>query len=108
MTRRPSLARLVRPARSVAATALIAGLTGTSAYAQQSGAAISGHASLGMRNVSVDGSTNKFREDINLDDGVRLLNAAFRYTADAETDNLYIADVGRDGTGSVKRSRDAV
>jgi hypothetical protein len=86
MTRRSALARHFRPASGVALAALVAGLS-TAAHAQQSGAAVTGHASLGMRNVSVDGSTNKFREDINLDDGVRLLNATFSYSADPETES---------------------
>ncbi len=40
---------------------------------------LSGSVSLGVRSVDVSGTPAKFREDVNLDDGVRLLNADFSY-----------------------------
>jgi len=46
----------------------------------------SGSVTLGLRNVDVDGTPAKYDEDINLDDGVRILNADFRYAAPADSD----------------------
>ncbi|MGD2167271.1 MAG: hypothetical protein PVF63_04130, partial [Gammaproteobacteria bacterium] len=71
------------PAVGIFATAT---LVASPAWSQQDGT-ITGRASLGMRNVSVDGSLEKFREDINLDDGVRLFDAAFSYVAGSNSDN---------------------
>jgi len=58
------------------------------AVAQQSGGTLTGHASVGIRSVDVDGATSKFREDINLDDGVRLFDAALSYRPAAGADGL--------------------
>ncbi|MGD8339202.1 MAG: hypothetical protein PVH89_00390 [Gammaproteobacteria bacterium] len=49
------------------------------AHAQTGTSALSGRATLGVRSVDVDGSLDKYREDINLDDGVRLFDFSFSY-----------------------------
>jgi len=40
---------------------------------------LTGSVSVGVRSVDVDGAATKFREDINLDDGVRILEANLHY-----------------------------
>ena len=40
---------------------------------------LSGSVSLGLRSVDTEGADSKYREDINLDSGVRLLDLALRY-----------------------------
>jgi hypothetical protein len=56
--------------------------------AQPSAGALSGQATIGIRSVDVDGATKKFREDINLDDGVRLFDASFSYRPDNGSDTF--------------------
>lgn len=55
-------------------------------FAQTGDPAVTGRVSLGVRGVDVDGATTKYREDVNLDDGVRLFGAALNYAPGADTD----------------------
>jgi hypothetical protein len=62
--------------------------------------ALSGSASLGVRSVDVSGTETKYKEDINLDDGVRLLGVELRYepsTSDARVDRLELDAAGLGG-----------
>ena len=52
-------------------------LFGAAAKAQTS--PLSGSVSLGTRSVDVEGTTSKYREDVNLEDGVRLFDVALSY-----------------------------
>jgi hypothetical protein len=55
------------------------------------GAALTGSASLGVRSVDLAGTKTKYREDVNLDDGVRLFGVHLSYAprvGDAPVDRL--------------------
>lgn len=72
--------------RSVCGAALVAApMVG---YAQQPGSPVSGSASLGVRSVDVAGTATKFREDVNLDDGARLLDVTLSYAPAPGTGSL--------------------
>jgi hypothetical protein len=53
------------------------------AYGQTASGAVSGHVTAGFRSVDADGAISKFREDVNLEDGARLFDAAVSYRPDA-------------------------
>lgn len=96
-----SLARRIgRPL--LAAAVLAAG----PCFAQDSDSALSGRVSLGVRGVDVDGASSKFKEDVNLDDGVRLFDAALSYApepdANAAVDRIDL-DVGALGGDPFER-----
>ena len=59
-----------------------------SALAQSTGGSFTGSASLGVRSVDVTGTEAKFREDVNLDDGVRLAGLQLRYVPAAGGEKL--------------------
>ena len=80
MTQRSSIGKSVFSHCSALATMLTAGI----AVAQPGTPQMAGSASVGLRSVRVDGSTSKYRENVNLDDGVRLFDATFDFRA-AET-----------------------
>lgn len=67
------------PPRGGLALALAAILAAPPLLAQTANAPLTGSVSLGLRSVDVGGATSKFREDVNLDDGVRLLDATLSY-----------------------------
>jgi hypothetical protein len=70
--------------------ACIAQIVSTGVLAQTSTAdAVSGHVALGVRSVRVSGADSKFREDLNLEDGARLFDVAFRYAPDNATDAAF-------------------
>ncbi|MGI9258925.1 MAG: hypothetical protein ACR2QQ_08820 [Gammaproteobacteria bacterium] len=48
----------------------------------------SGSVSLGTRNVDVSGATTKYREDLNLDDGVRLFDLNFHYAPPRDAESI--------------------
>lgn len=58
-------------------------LTMSFGHAQQAESPITGSVSFGARSVDVDGASSKFREDVNLDDGVRLFDVALSYAPGA-------------------------
>ena len=68
-----------RSKQAAAVIALAAAACAGTVSAQTGSSALSGRATLGLRSVDVDGSTDKYREDINLDDGVRLFDFSFSY-----------------------------
>jgi hypothetical protein len=51
-------------------------------HAQQSSSAFSGSVSLGVRSVELAGTEQKYREDVNLDDGLRVFDVRFDYRPD--------------------------
>lgn len=62
---------------------------------------LSGGIVLGLRSVDTSGAVNKYREDINLDDGVRVLDLALDYeapSADTLVDRIHVtaANLGGD------------
>jgi hypothetical protein len=63
-------------------------LASVPALAQSSGSPLTGSVSLGTRSVDVDGTTTKYREDINLDDGVRVFDINVNYRPDGESPPL--------------------
>lgn len=50
--------------------------------------ALQGRVSLGIRSVDVGGADNKFREDVNLDDGARIFDLAVTYVPPAGSQEL--------------------
>lgn len=89
-------------ARRISSTLLAAAIalaTG-SALAQQAADAVSGRAAIGVRAVDVDGSTDKYREDVNLDDGARIFDFSASYApADAgwlDRIDVDVANLGSD------------
>ena len=52
------------------------------------GARLSGEATFGVRSVDVGGADSKYREDVNLDDGARVLDLALGYAAPADADGV--------------------
>lgn len=79
-----------------------------SASAQTGSTALSGRATLGLRSVDIDGSTDKYREDINLDDGVRLFDFSFSYAPedDGAVDrvDVDVANLGSDPFETIQLS----
>jgi hypothetical protein len=71
------------------------------AFAQSGNAVFTGSASIGARSVDLSGTETKFKEDINLDDGVRIFGVNLRYepaaTADARVDRLELDAAGLGG-----------
>jgi hypothetical protein len=69
-------------------------------HAQATGgaSAFTGSASLGVRNVDLSGTEAKYREDINLDDGVRLFGVHLRY-APGDDGRLDKLELDADGLG---------
>ena len=49
---------------------------------------LTGSVSLGVRNVEVGGAVTKYREDVNLDDGVRLFDFSLRYAPPRDTESI--------------------
>lgn len=73
----PTVAPAVAPTEAVAPTPAAAP---TATGVQPGGAGVlTGSASLGVRSVDLAGSEAKYREDVNLDDGVRLFGVHLRY-----------------------------
>ena len=79
------------PNRIVGLSAGALFLVGTGVLAQPSESPLTGSVSLGTRSVDVEGAATKYREDINLDDGIRVfdIDVSYRPTdADARLDDL--------------------
>jgi len=75
-------------------------LASITALGQSSPAPLTGSVSLGTRSVDVAGSPTKYREDINLDDGVRLFDIHVNYRPtedDAPLDDLTFSASGLGG-----------
>ena len=49
---------------------------------------LTGSVSLGVRSVEVGGAVTKYREDVNLDDGVRLFDLTLRYAPPRDADSI--------------------
>lgn len=49
---------------------------------------LTGSVSLGVRSVEVGGAVTKYREDVNLDDGVRLFDFSLRYAPPRDADSV--------------------
>ncbi len=49
---------------------------------------LTGSVSLGFRNVEVGGAVTKYREDVNLDDGVRLFDFTLRYAPPPDAESI--------------------
>ena len=49
---------------------------------------LTGSVSLGVRNVEVGGAVTKYREDVNLDDGVRLFDLRLRYAPQRDAESI--------------------
>ncbi len=49
---------------------------------------LTGSVSLGARNVDVDGAVTKYREDVNLDDGVRVFDLNLHYAPRRDSDSI--------------------
>ncbi|MGD2113778.1 MAG: MtrB/PioB family outer membrane beta-barrel protein [Acidobacteriota bacterium] len=64
------------------AFALALGLVATPAAQAQEDGTNEGRFVIGFRDVNIDGELNKYREDINQDDGPRLMDLDFSYTPD--------------------------
>ena len=84
--------------RTTLATLLLC--TGAPLLAQQSGApALTGSVSIGARSVDVGGAKTKFREDVNLDDGVRLFDASLHYQPTERGSGIDRLDLDATGLG---------
>jgi hypothetical protein len=67
--------------------------------AQQGASPLSGSVSLGARNVDTTGAYSKYRQDVNLDDGVRVLDVAIGYEAPAGGDGIDYIDITASNLG---------
>ncbi|HSG88752.1 MAG TPA: hypothetical protein VLA56_06045 [Pseudomonadales bacterium] len=80
------------PARRFAAglTAATVALLAAGTLSAADGAAFSGHVTAGYRDVQVDGDAYKYRQQVNLDDGARILDlgVVMRPAADDASDTL--------------------
>ena len=74
------LAKAIVSAMSVAAVPCLA--------QPASDSPLTGSVSLGVRNVEVGGAVTKYREDVNLDDGVRLLDLRLRYAPSRDAESI--------------------
>lgn len=75
-------------ATTIGRIGLLASLLVAASSFAQGDSPISGRVSLGARSVDVDGALSKFREDVNLDDGVRIFDATLSYVPDPSDDNV--------------------
>jgi hypothetical protein len=74
--------------------------TGAPALAQQPRPpALTGSVSVGTRSVDVGGADTKFREDVNLDDGVRLFDASLHYQPAERGSGIDRLDLDATGLG---------
>jgi hypothetical protein len=71
----------------------------TPALAQNDAPAVTGSVSVGTRSVDVDGALTKFREDINLDAGVRLFDASLHYQPNERGAGIDRLDLDATGLG---------
>jgi hypothetical protein len=60
---------------------------------------LTGSVSVGARSVDIDGAATKYREDINLDDGVRLFDANLHYEAKERGNGIDRLDLDATGLG---------
>jgi len=68
-------------------------------FAQSGASPLSGSVSLGARNVETTGAYSKYRQDINLDDGVRILDLTVGYQAPAGSDGIDYIDIAASNLG---------
>jgi hypothetical protein len=96
------------PEKAAAVIALSTAALAGPVAAQSGNSAVSGRATLGIRSVDVDGSMDKYREDINLDAGVRLFDFSFSFApeADGTVDrvDIDVANVGSDPFETIRLS----
>ncbi len=79
--------------------ALLACATAPTLAQQSSPPALTGSVSVGVRNVDVDGADTKFREDVNLADGVRLFDANLHYQPASRGSGIDRLDLDATGLG---------
>jgi hypothetical protein len=84
------------PATRLAALLLCAAAP---ALAQNAAPAVTGSVSVGTRSVDVDGALTKFREDVNLDAGVRLFDASLHYEPNEHGSGVDRLDLDATGLG---------
>ena len=68
-------------------------------FAQQGASPLSGNVALGFRNVETTGAHSKYRQDVNLDDGVRILDVAVGYDAPAGDNGVDYIDLTASNLG---------
>jgi len=59
--------------------AILCGLSASAAAQSSAASPLTGSVALGVRSVDVDGTETKYREDVNLEDGVRIFGIDLRY-----------------------------